>query len=168
VKFDGRDIKDPKDLSRVVADTTVGKDVDVVVIRKGNEETKKVKLGRLEENEKVKEAALKPKEDPVEKPVTQKALGLDLAVLSKDLRTKYKIKESVKGVIVTGVDSGSDAAEKRLSAGDVIVEVAQEAVGSAADIKKRVDQLKKDGKKSVLLLVANGEGELRFVALGVQ
>ena len=53
VKFDGRDIKDPKDLSRVVADTAVGKDVDVVVIRKGNEETRKVKLGRLEENEKV-------------------------------------------------------------------------------------------------------------------
>ena len=50
----------------------------------------------------------------------------------------------------------------------VIVEVAQEAVTNAADIKKRVDQLKKDGKKSVLLLVANGEGELRFVALSVQ
>jgi serine protease Do len=46
--------------------------------------------------------------------------------------------------------------------------VAQEAVGNAADVKKRVDQLKKDGKKSVLLLVANGDGELRFVALGVQ
>ena len=39
---------------------------------------------------------------------------------------------------------------------------------NAADIKKRVDQLKKDGKKSVLLLVANGDGELRFVALSVQ
>ena len=39
---------------------------------------------------------------------------------------------------------------------------------NAADIKKRVDQVKKDGKKSVLLLVANGEGELRFVALSVQ
>jgi serine protease Do len=168
VKFDGKDIKDPKDLSRVVADTAVGKDVDVVIIRKGNEETRKVTLGRLEDNEKVKEAAAKTKEEPAEKLVTQKALGLDLAALSKDLRTKYKIKESVKGVIITGVDNGSDAAEKRLSAGDVIVEVAQEAVGSAADIKKRVDQLKKDGKKSVLLLVANGEGELRFVALSVQ
>jgi serine protease Do len=116
----------------------------------------------------VQQAAAKTKEDPAEKPVTQKALGLDLAALSKDLRTKYKIKDSVKGVIVTGVDGNSDAAEKRLSAGDVIVEVAQEAVSSAADIKKRVDQLKKDGKKSVLLLVANGEGELRFVALSVQ
>src|SRR3954454_14544254 len=168
VKFDGKDVKDPKDLSRVVADTAVGKEVDVVIIRKGKEESRKVTLGRLEDTEKVQQAAAKTKEDPAEKPVTQKALGLDLAALSKDLRTKYKIKDSVKGVIVTGVDGNSDAAEKRLSAGDVIVEVAQEAVTNAADIKKRVDQLKKDGKKSVLLLVSNGEGELRFVALSVQ
>jgi len=167
VKFDGKDVKDPKDLSRVVADTAVGKEVDVVIIRKGNEETRKVTLGRLEDTDKV-QASAKTKDEPVEKPVTQKALGLDLATLSKDLRSKYKIKESVKGVVVTGVDGTSDAAEKRLSAGDVIVEVAQEAVSNAADIKKRVDQLKKDGKKSVLLLVANGDGELRFVALSVQ
>ena len=168
VKFDGKDVKDPKDLSRVVADTAVGKEVDVVVIRKGKEETKKVTLGRLEDTDKVQQANAKPKDEPAEKPVTQKALGLDLATLSKDLRTKYKIKDSVKGVIITGVDGNSDAAEKRLSAGDVIVEVAQEAVSNAADIKKRVDQLKKDGKKSVLLLVSNGDGELRFVALSVQ
>src|ERR1700712_2500418 len=168
IKFDGKDIKEPKDLSRVVADTAVGKEVDVVIIRKGNEETHKVTLGRLEDTDKAQQASAKAKEEPAEKPVTQKALGLDLATLSKDLRTKYKIKETVKGVVVTGVDGTSDAAEKRLSAGDVIVEVAQEAVSNAADIKKRVDQLKKDGKKSVLLLVANGDGELRFVALSVQ
>ena len=168
IRFDGKDIKDPKDLSRVVADTAVGKEVDVVVIRKGKEETRKVTLGRLEDNDKAKEASAKTKDEPAEKPVTQKALGLDLATLSKDLRTKYKIKETVKGVIITGVDGNSDAAEKRLSAGDVIVEVAQEAVTNAADVKKRVEQVKKDGKKSVLLLVANGEGELRFVALSVQ
>ena len=114
------------------------------------------------------QAAVKTDEPAPEKPATQKALGLDLATLSKDLRTRYKIKDSVKGVVVTNVDANSDAAEKRLSAGDVIVEVAQEAVSSGADIQKRVDQLKKDGKKSVLLLVSNGEGELRFVALSVQ
>jgi serine protease Do len=167
IKFDDKDIKEPKDLSRVVADTAVGKEVDVIIIRKGQEETHKVTLGRLEDTDKVQVAA-KTKDEPAEKPVTQKALGLDLATLSKDLRTRYKIKDSVKGVIITGVDGTSDAADKRLSAGDVIVEVAQEAVANAADIKKRVDQLKKDGKKSVLLLVANGDGELRFVALSVQ
>jgi serine protease Do len=169
VKFDGKDVKDPKDLSRVVADTAVGKEVEVVIIRKGAEETKKVTLGRLEDTDKAKEASAKTKDEPAaEKLVTQKALGLDLATLSKDLRGKYKIKDSVKGVIITGVDGTSDAAEKRLSAGDVIVEVAQEAVTNAADVKKRVDQLKKDGRKSVLLMVANGDGELRFVALSVQ
>ena len=41
-------------------------------------------------------------------------------------------------------------------------------LANAADVKKRVDQLKKDGKKSVLLLVSNADGELRFVALSVQ
>jgi serine protease Do len=167
VHFDGKDIKEPKDLSRVVADTAVGKEVDVVIIRKGQEETHKVTLGRLEDTDKV-QAAAKSNDQPADKPVTQKALGLDLATLSKDLRTRYKIKESVKGVVITGVDGTSDAAEKRLSAGDVIVEVAQEAVANAGDIKKRVDQLKKDGKKSVLLLVSNADGELRFVALSVQ
>jgi serine protease Do len=168
VKFDGKDIKEPKDLSRVVADTAVGKEVEVVIIRKGAEETRKVTLGRLEDTDKAVPASAKTKEEPAEKPVTQKALGLDLATLSKDLRTRYKIKDSVKGVIITSVDGTSDAAEKRLSAGEVIVEVAQEAVANAADVKKRVDQLKKDGKKSVLLLVANADGELRFVALSVQ
>jgi serine protease Do len=167
IKFDGKDIKEPKDLSRVVADTAVGKAVDVVVIRKGEEQTKQVTLGRLEDGEKAVQAANKPQPE-AEKPVTQKALGLDLAGLSKDLRSRYKIKDSVKGVVITNVDASSDAAEKRLSAGDVIVEVAQEAVGNAAEVKKRVEQLKKDGKKSVLLLVSNAEGELRFVALSVQ
>ena len=167
VKFGGKEIKEPKDLSRVVADTAVGKEVDVVIIRKGTEETKKVTLGRLEDTDKAVQASAK-KDEPAEKPVTQKALGLDLATLSKDLRSRYKVKDSVKGVVITSVDGSSDAAEKRLSPGEVIVEVAQEAVSSAADVKKRVEQLKKDGKKSVLLLVANAEGELRFVALGVQ
>jgi serine protease Do len=167
ITFDGKDIKEPKDLSRVVADTAVGKEVDVVVIRKGAEETHKVTLGRLEDGDKAVQASAKSQPEP-EKPVTQKALGLDLATLSKDLRSRYKVKDSVKGVLITNVDSSSDAAEKRLSPGEVIVEVAQEAVSNAADVKKRVDQLKKDGKKSILLLVSNADGELRFVALSVQ
>ena len=52
VKFDGQDVKEMRDLPRIVADTPVGKDVEVVVIRKGKEETNTVKLGRLEDDEK--------------------------------------------------------------------------------------------------------------------
>ena len=167
VKFDGKDIKEMKDLPRVVADTPVGKEVDVLVIRKGKEEGKKVKLGQLEDEDKAKEASVKTKEPETEKTVTQKALGLDLAAITGELRKRYKLRDSVKGVVITSVEGNPDAAEKRLSPGDVIVEVAQESVNNAADVRKRVDQVKKEGKKSVLLLVSNGAGELRFVALNV-
>jgi serine protease Do len=169
IRFDNKDIKEMRDLPRVVADTPVGKDVEVVILRQGKEERKTVKLGRLEDGE--KQAALASKRDggvPEEKSVVQQTLGLNLANLTSDLRRRYKIKDSVNGVVITSVDANSAAAEKRLNAGDVIVEVAQEPVGSAADVQKRIDQLKKDGRKSALLLVANAEGDLRFVALTLQ
>ncbi len=168
VKFDGKDIKEMRDLPRVVADTPVGKEVEVVIVRKGKEDKKMVKLGRLEDNDKV--AANTPKKDavPEDKTVVQKTLGLNLANMNDDLRKRYKIKDSVKGVIITGVDSNSPASEKRLSAGDVIVEVAQEAIGTAVDLQKKIDQLKTAGRKSALLLVSNPDGELRFVALSLQ
>ncbi len=167
VSFDGKEIKEMRDLPRVVADTPVGKDVAVVILRKGKEETKTVKLGRLEDGEKQASAA-KKEPAPEEKSVVQKTLGLNLANLSDELRKRYKIKDSVKGVVITGVDSNSAAAEKRLNAGDVVVEVAQEPVATAADLQRRIDQLKKDGRKSALLLIASADGELRFVALSLQ
>jgi serine protease Do len=168
VKFEGKDVRDMKDLPRIVADTPVGKDVEVVIIRKGKEEKKTVKLGRLEDGE--KQAALGTKKDaaPEEKSVVQKTLGLQLSSLTDSLRQRYKIKDQIKGVVITGVDANSAAAEKRLSAGDVIVEVAQEPITNPADLQKKLDQLKKDGRKSALFLVANADGELRFVALALQ
>jgi serine protease Do len=168
VRFDGHDIKEMKDLPRIVADTPVGKEVEVVVIRKGEEQTHSVKLGRLDDGE--RQAALTPNKEaaPPEKTVVQKTLGLNLANMNDDLRKRFKIKDSVKGVVITGVDAASPAADKRLNVGDVVVEVAQEAVSDADTLQKRVDQLKQDGKKSALFLIANADGELRFVAISLQ
>ncbi len=166
VKFDGKDIREMRDLPRVVADTPVGKDVPVIIVRKGKEETKTVTLGRLEDGE--KQAALTTPADPGPAPVVKKTLGLELAGMSDDLRKKYKIKDAVKGIVILGVDAGSAAADKRLNAGDVIVEVAQEAVGSADEFLAKIDKLKKDGRRTALLLVAGTDGELRFVALSLQ
>jgi serine protease Do len=167
VKFDGKDIKEMRDLPRVVADTPVGKDVPVIVIRKGKEDTRTVRLGRLEDGEKQQPASLKT-DEPDTKPVVKKTLGLELANMSDDLRKKYKIKDTVKGIVILGVDANSSASDKRISAGDTIVEIAQEAVASADDFQAKIDKLKKDGRKTALLLVASADGELRFVALALQ
>jgi serine protease Do len=166
IKFDGKDIKEMRDLPKIVGDTPVGKDVPVIVVRKGKEETKTVRLGRLEDTP--QQASVKTDAPAEEKSVVQKALGLNLAGMSEDLRKRFKIKDGVKGVVITGVDANSAAQEKRLNAGDVIVKVSDEEVANPADVQKRVDQLKKDGKKSALLLVANSEGDVRFVALTLQ
>jgi serine protease Do len=166
VKFDGKDIKEMRDLPKIVGDTPIGKDVPVVVIRKGKEEVKTVRLGRLEDVP--QQASVKTDAPAEEKSVVQKALGLNLAGMTDELRKKYKIKDAVKGVVITGVDANSAAQEKRLNAGDVIVKVTDEEVSNPADVQKRIDQLKKDGKKTALLLVANAEGDVRFIALTLQ
>jgi serine protease Do len=170
VKFDGRDIKEMHDLPRIVADTPVGKEVEVIVIRKGKEETHTVKIGRLEDSEKLAAADAKKNAAPEQKSVVQKTLGLELSSLSDDLRKKFKVRDSVKGVLVTAVDPNvaSAATDKRLSPGDVIVEVQYEAVGNPSDLQTRLEGLKAQGKKVAVLLVSNGDGETRFVALSLQ
>jgi serine protease Do len=167
VKFDGKDIKEMRDLPKIVAETPVGKDVEVTIIRKGKEEKKIVKLGRLADD---KQAALATKKngEAEEKPVVKKALGLDLANLNAELRKKHKIKDKVKGVLITGVDANSAAAEKHLSAGMVIAEVQQQPVATASELQQRIEKLKKDGKKAVVLLVVTPDGDPSFVALSLQ
>ncbi len=170
VTFDGHDVKEMHDLPRIVANTPVGKAVDVVIIRKGKEETHKVTVGRLADNTKVAEADANKDNPPAQKSVVQKTLGLELSSLSDDLRHKFKIRDDIKGVLVTDVDPSVAMADpdKRLAAGDVIVEVQYQNVASPADMQKRIDQMKSQGKKMAVLLVANGNGETRFVALSLQ
>ncbi|HTT49002.1 MAG TPA: DegQ family serine endoprotease [Pseudolabrys sp.] len=166
VKFDGQDIKEMRDLPKIVAETPVGKDVEVTIVRKGKEETKIVKLGRLADE---KQAALTPKQDtPEEKPVVKQALGLDLANLNDELRKKHNIKDKVRGVLITAVEPNSAAAEKRLMPGMVIAEVQQQPVSTAAELQQRIEKLKKDGKKAVVLLVLTPDGDPSFVALSLQ
>jgi serine protease Do len=166
IKFDGKEIKEMRDLPRIVADTPVGRDVEVVIVRKGKEEKKTVKLGRLEDEKPVKASATPA--PPDEKSVVQKSLGLQLSNMSDDLRKKYKIKDSIKGVVITGVDAQSVAADKRLTPGSTIVAIEQEQMAGAADVQKKVDALKKAGKKTALLLVATAEGDMLFVALPIE
>ena len=85
--------------------------------------------------------------------------------LSDDAHANIQIKEGVKsGVVVTRVDPSSNAAEKRIQPGEVIVEINQKTIATPP-IAAAVKSLKDDGKKSALLLVANGQGDTHFVAL---
>jgi serine protease Do len=168
LKFDGKDVVESRDLPKFVASTPVGKQVDVLVMRDGKEQTLKVTLGRLEDGE--KQASLDKKTQTDAQPgrsAVQKAFGMEFGSLDPDVRKKFNIKDSVKGVVVTAVDANSPAAEKRIQPGDTIVEINQEAVSKPADIAARTKVLKDQGRKSALFLVANAAGDVRFVALNL-
>jgi serine protease Do len=170
VKFDGTRIQDAHELPKLVAATPVGKSVEVVILRKGQQLTKSVTLGRLEDSE--KQASLEMSravpEQSAPNVAVQKSLGMAFASLDSAARLKFSIKDSItSGVVVAGVDSDSPAAEKNIQPGEVIVEINQEPVSQPADVAKRLKALKGAGKKLALLLVASPSGEERFVALAV-
>lgn len=163
VRFDGKDIKEMRDLPRVVADTPVGKEVDVVVIRKGKEETLRLTIARMPEDEKPAAASDAPK--PPAKIMSQKVLGIEVTGITDDLKKKYKIKDGVTGVVILDVERNSAAAEKGLKQGQVVIEVGQEPVASPDDVKKRIDALKKAGRSHALLLVTDSDGQNRYAAI---
>nr|WP_246329499.1 Do family serine endopeptidase [Chthonobacter rhizosphaerae] len=169
VSFNGQPIREMRELPRLVANTPIGREVDVKLIRKGQEITVKVTLGRLEEGERLAAAEQQSAEQPAPeapKPA-EKVLGLSLAPLDDTNRGQFQISPEVKGVVVTAVDDGSPAAEKRIAAGDTVVEVAQEPVTTPDAVAAAVKRLKDMGRKSALLLLANPAGELRFVAVRI-
>ncbi|MCZ8184801.1 MAG: Do family serine endopeptidase [Beijerinckiaceae bacterium] len=165
IRFDGKDIRRSNDLPRIVAQTPIGKEVDVTVWRGGKEVAKRVTLGRLDESP--QQASVQQRE-PQNAPANASVLGLDVTPVTAELRRRYNIKDGVDGVVVTRVDPNSVAAERRISVGDVIVEVQRESVRSAADIRKRLDTLKGQGQRRALFYVATGpEGTLRYVTLPI-
>jgi len=125
-----------------------------------------VKVQRLDEGEVPQKTNAQPVEP--EKPPVTKALGLEMSGLTKELRDKYKIAENTKGVVVTSVESGSAADDKQIKVGDVILQVGQQVVNAPGEVAARLDELKKNGSRQALLLVSNGQGELRFVAVALQ
>ena len=149
VKFNGQDVKDSADLPKIVAATPPDQEVGVTVMRDGKETNIKVKLGRLEDNE--KQAALEPGKAPQSPPqaAVQKALGMEFAVVTK-------------------VDPNSVAAEKRIQAGDTIVEIANQPVKQATDVAAGMKAAKEQGRKTALFLIASASGDKRFVALPVE
>ncbi|MGD9502675.1 MAG: Do family serine endopeptidase [Methyloceanibacter sp.] len=168
VKFNGEPIDNMRSLPRAVATTAIGTSVSVELVRKGETKSFSVTIGRLPEDEEDANAAKdegKVLPEPEAEPEREDLLGLSLAPLTADQRKRYGIAESVEGVVVVAVEPNSPAAQKDVKAGDVIVEVTQEKVRQPQDVRTRLSAVRKSGRRSVLFLLSDGKGELRFVAV---
>lgn len=165
LSFDGVEVADTRELIQVVGNSPVGKTVRMVVFRDGKTQTLKVVLGRREDAEtaEVLPAVAKP-EAAEEKEA--KALGITLSALTPEVREGLKLSDDAKGVAVMAVEETSDAFEKGIRPGDLIVEVGQKAVTKPSEIDAMFKEAKDAGRKSVLLKVER-EGNPRFVGLSL-
>ena len=165
VSFDGREVTTARDLTRIVAESPVGSTVDVVVVRKGEEQTVEVTLGRREDAERLAQGEATETPDEVDPATSVSVLGMTIAELDDDARASYEISPDVSGVVITEIEAGSAAEERGISAGDVITEIAQEAVSSPQEVADRIATLKQQGRRNALLMLSNKSGELRFVTV---
>lgn len=169
-EFDGKTVNAMRNLPRIVAETPINKTVDVKFWRDGKQQTAKIKVAELE---KAEEDGLLDETAKTESPIAPdagavvKQFGMTLGSLSDTTRKEFSVPDDVKGVLVTKVDATGEAAQKGLTPGDVIVEIAQQPVDSPKAATDAIEKAEKDGKSSVLFLL-NHEGDVRFVALKIK
>ena len=167
LRFNNQDVKEMKNLPRIVAETAIGKEVPVLVWRDGKQITLQTSVGELPDD--IQQASAPDRPGTPTPPATSEIAGLGarLAAISDELRDKYKLQAGQKGVVVTDVSVDGTAAGRGLKPGDVIVEVQQEPVTTPADVAARLEKYRKLNRKSVLMLIQSGEG-LRWVPVPLQ
>lgn len=175
LSFDGRAITRMRDLPRIVAETPVGKRVVVEVMRDGRRLALNVELGRLEDGEKMMRAragsAAGPgdgKDKAADEAGHRVLLGMTLRPVDDRSRARFKLPAKIgKGLLVMQVAAESQAAEKGIVEGDVIVEVGGKEVATPEQAAAQIAAFRARGRKAVPLLVLSRamRYEPRFIAL---
>jgi len=163
LQFNGQEITQMRSLPRIVAETDVGRDVDVLIWRRGDEQTVSVTLGELPD-----EASLAQMGDTQVEPMSTalqiESLGLTVDTLTDELRTRFSLSPEAKGVVILEADPSAESDDAdSLIAGDLIVEVNQSEVSSPPEVMAKVNEVRDEGRSAVLLLI-DRQGDLRFVA----
>jgi len=163
LKFDGRTIERMRDLPRFVAETDVGKRVKVQIERRGKLQVFEIELGLL-----AQENPLDGLEDiPLDPPPEglSDMLGFEFEDLNSENRESYGLKDDTEGVLVTMVLPQSDAEEKGIRAGHRVVEVNQQPIFTAAELRTLLGTAIETGREVILLKIADPIGNRRFVAI---
>lgn len=166
LEFDGKPIPEMRDLPRVVAETPIDKEVTLKYWRDGKERKSKVKVGELEKAEEDGLLASGPKSE-ARKGTAIESVGMEVGALTDEDRETYGVPRDVDGALITKVETDSEAFDKELMEGDVIVEINQKAVQTPQDVSEIFRKAEKAGRKSVLLLI-NREGDVQFIALKLE
>jgi serine protease Do len=163
LSVNGQKVSDSRDLARQIAGFGPGSKVDVRILRGQKEQTISVKLGTFPSAAELAKAGPAAKTDPAAKDVPAvkedpKTTELDMLGLTLAPGTGA----NKQGVLITDVDSASNAAQKGLKSGDVILEIGNVTVKTPDEVANAVKEVSKLGRAAVLMRVKSGD-QVRFV-----
>jgi serine protease Do len=169
LSYDGNRIEDSRDLTQRVGATAIGQTARVEILRNGQRRTLNLRLGERPSEQTLAANNAPPDQDGATPPATpgapgvaQGSLGLSVRPLTQADRTRYEFEGNQGGVVVTSVDPNSDAAEKGVQPGDVILQAGGRAVSSPAELTTAVQAAERANRP--LLLQVDGRAGRRFIA----
>lgn len=166
LSFNDQMVNEMRNLPRIVASTKIGEKVPIVVWRKGKKKSLSVAVGELDEKQALLIEPGQQKDTKSTKESKLPSLGLTLAFINDAVRKQFKLKKSSRGAVITFVDPGGTAAEQGLKKGDIIIEAGQTAINSLKDVKEKIEKARREGRKSILLLMERESG-IGFVAIRI-
>ena len=162
LEFDGKKIDTMRTLPKVVANTEVGKSVQLKIWRDKKSITKRLVLGRLESSEEFKEKKTKT----VKKEKEIESLKITVRDVTKDDITSRRLRKNTSGAVILDISSRSPLVNL-LSINDIIIEVQKKPVKNSTDLNKIVESIFKKGEKTLLLTVINSQNQRRYLGVKI-
>jgi serine protease Do len=163
LSFNGGDVKQLRDLPRLVAAAAPGSTGTLKVWRDGRATELKVTLGEAPENPRVASAKSDESSGPADEERAE-AAGMHFAPLTNELRQELHLGRDAQGVVISGIESGSAADSLGLSRGDVVLSINQQPVHTPAEAASKLKEIAKSPQKSALLLL-NRHGTTQYVGV---
>ena len=159
LEFNGTQIKEMNELPKIVAQTEVGKNVEVKVWRNKKEIIKKIKLGRLETSSDFEVA--KKKKDPNISEI--EALKISVRVLNEKDIEERKLPKQTTGLVITDIQN--DSPINYLKVNNIIIEAQKKKIRSINGLEKIIQSVLKSSEKTLLISIYNNQNQRRYIGV---
>ena len=162
LEFDGKKIDTMRTLPKVVANTKVGKNVQLKIWRNKKLITKRLTLGRLESSEEFKEK----KSPTINKEIEIESLKITVRDINQKDIDARKLDKNTKGAVILKI-SNESSLSGLLNIDDIIIEVQKTPITKSVDLNNVVNQIFKKGKKTLLITVINKDNQRRYLGVKI-
>ncbi len=161
LEFDGKKIDTMRKLPKVVANTKVGKNVQLKIWRDKKLITKNLILGRLESSEEFKEKKTKI----VKRETEIDSLKITVRSLDNNDISTRKLRKNTKGVVIINIKNNSPLVNL-LSKNDIIIEVQKKSI-NLQNLNETVSKIIQKGEKTLLLTIINNNNQRRYLGVKI-